>query len=106
MNPNTRTRRRAVAIAATTAALGVTLGIAATASANNGSDQRTIRMHTVLVSSTINSAGNGGPGDVVANLFSVTTSTEETGHVDISCTNLPNSEQRWAVSMILDSSSG
>jgi hypothetical protein len=43
----------------------------------------------VLVSATVNSAGNGGVGDVIANLFSVTTAYGQSGHADITCMNSP-----------------
>lgn len=81
----------------------VSLIFAASAPANSsGRDNaRTIHLHTVLVSSTVNSAGNGGPGDVVANLFSVTTSSGLTGHADISCTNFPNGEQLCHAAFVL-----
>jgi hypothetical protein len=73
-----------------------TSGIAVTASAAVNSrghdDGRTIYLHSTFVSATVNSAGNGGAGDVVANLRDFATRDGQTGHADISCTTFPNDE--------------
>jgi hypothetical protein len=84
-------------------AAAIILAVAASASAKPGAGNgvRTIRLHTVVISATVNSAGNGGPGDVVAILFSVSTSTGESGHADISCTNFPNGEQLCHAAFVL-----
>ena len=73
-----------------------TSGIAVTASAashvRGHHVGRTIYLHSTFVSATVNSAGNGGAGDVVANLWDFTTRDGQTGHADISCTSFPNGE--------------
>lgn len=77
-------------------------GLAAGASASSGTESvgHTIHLRTTLVSATTNAAGLGGPGDVVANLNSFTTSTGVTGHADITCQIFPNSEQECMASFV------
>ena len=92
---------RVVGLAATVG--GIVLAVAASASATSGAadNDRILHMHTVVTSVTVNSAGNGGPGDVVATLFSVRTSTGLSGHADISCTNFPNGEHLCHAAFVL-----
>lgn len=86
----------AMLIAATVAVAAASTG-AGSATRNKG---RTIHLRSVLVSATVNSAGQGGAGDVVANLFSFTTSTGVTGHADISCTIFPNAQELCHASFV------
>ena len=90
------TRRRRRWMAAASAALALTMGgvvaVASATSSDHGAG-RVIQLRTTLTSSTVNSAGNGGPGDVTALLFSFQTSTGTVGHADISCQIFPNAEQ-------------
>jgi hypothetical protein len=96
----TPARRSGKALAAGVAAIGLT--IAASASASTGQNPaRVIHLHTVLVSATVNSAGNGGVGDVIANLFSVTTAYGQSGHADITCMNFPGAEQLCHAAFVL-----
>jgi hypothetical protein len=97
-----RTLAACAALAACAVAAALGLAIAANASAGTGDDgPRVIHLHTVLVSSTVNPAGNGGVADVVAALFSVTTPSGQTGHADISCTNFPGGEQLCHAAFVL-----
>jgi hypothetical protein len=82
-------------------------GIGAAASASTGNDHEvaTITMQSRLVSSTTNSAGLGGPGDVLANLNVFTTSTGASGHADITCQIFPNSEQECVGSFVFPNGS-
>jgi hypothetical protein len=79
----------------------VTIAAGASAAAGDDDNQRVIHLDTVLVSATVNLAGNGGVGDVVANLFTVTSASGHSGHADISCTNFPNSEQLCHAAFVL-----
>jgi hypothetical protein len=52
-----------------------------------GDAERTLRFHTVLISSAVNDAGHGGPGNVIALLFDVQTPQgSPAGKAHISCT--------------------
>src|SRR3954454_9738235 len=73
-------------------AVAVGTVVAASAKSGGSEGRHVIPMQSTLVSVTTNSAGSGGPGDVVANLWSFTTSTGVAGHADISCQVFPNSE--------------
>jgi hypothetical protein len=93
--PTSRTRPRpakwrhtAARLVALATLLAVIVGpvMGASASSDHGHKGRTIHLHSTQVSSTVNSAGHGGPADVLANLFSFTTSEGVTGHAVISCT--------------------
>jgi hypothetical protein len=103
--PLRRSSRRtlaACALAACAVAAALGQAIAANASAATGDDgPKVIQLHTVLVSSTVNPAGNGGFADVVAALFSVTTPSGQTGHADISCTNFSGGEQLCHAAFVL-----
>ena len=95
--------RRLISLLATFALVGaVAAGTAVAASANSGGSEshHAIHMQSTVVSVTTNSAGNGGPGDVTANLWSFTTSTGVTGHADISCQVFPNSESLCHASFV------
>jgi hypothetical protein len=75
-------------------AVGVALALVVAAGAAFGSPGsrprdggRTLRFHTVLVSSAVNDAGHGGPGNVIALIFDVQTPQgAEAGKAQISCT--------------------
>ena len=92
-------RRRVSASATVVTALVLviaTSGIAVAASvAWHSPDRRagrTIYLHTTYVSSAVNSAGNGGAGDVVATVLHFTTRDGQSGHGAGSCTALPDGE--------------
>jgi hypothetical protein len=91
---------RIVAVVAVAASLLIGGITAASANSGNNGDVRTITLQTRLVSATNNSAGLGGPGDVIANLNSFITSTGVTGHADITCQIFPNSEQECVASFV------
>ena len=90
-----RPSRAGKMLAATALVATIVTGTIAVASAStrNHDDGQTIRLRSTLVSATTNSAGQNGPGDVVALVFSFTTSRGTTGHADISCMIFPNDEQ-------------
>jgi hypothetical protein len=100
----TRASPRAAGKLLTAAAVvaAITVVTVAVASANTGDHEngRVIHLRSTLVSATVNSADQNGPGNVVANLFSFTTSTGTTGHADISCTLFPNAEQLCYASFV------
>jgi hypothetical protein len=58
-------------------------------------------MHTIIVSRAVNWGGDGGPGDVVASVFSVSTSSGQSGHADISCLIFSNEEQLCHAAFVL-----
>jgi hypothetical protein len=84
-----------VAVLMTGAATVTIAGMISVASATSVGhhDGRIIHLRTTVTSAPVNSAGNGGPGDVIARLFSFETSTGTVGHADISCTIFTNAEQ-------------
>src|SRR5262245_64652852 len=86
-------RRLAVAFVILVCAILASSLAVAHASNSNNDQGRTIRLRSTVVSSTVNSAGKGGPGDVVAVLFDFSTSDGARGNADISCTIFPNDEQ-------------
>jgi hypothetical protein len=92
-----RRRRVALAVIVLFASVLAISSIAVAASAGENShdrhEGRTIYLHSTLVSATVNSAGKGGAGDVVANLWNFTTRDGQTGHADISCLAFPNAER-------------
>jgi len=92
--------RLLVAIAAVIGAIVAGTTVAASANSGGSEGRHVIHMQTTLVSVTTNSAGNGGPGDVNANLWSFTTSSGVTGHADISCQVFPGSEQLCHASFV------
>jgi hypothetical protein len=96
-------RRQLLILLLTFSVVGaVAAGTVAAASAKSGRSEsrHAIHMQSTLVSVTTNSAGNGGPGDVMANLWSFTTSTGVAGHADISCQAFPNSESLCHASFV------
>lgn len=82
----------AVVAAAICVALGVTIAAASSASAGGSAKVHKIHIVTTLTSAATNSAGLGGPGDVVAQVFSFKVSPGITGHVDASVTFVSTSE--------------
>jgi hypothetical protein len=62
-------------------------GFAAPGASQGRGNHRTLRLHTVLAARTVNDAGRGGAGNVVALLFDLqTTAGNEAGQGYISCT--------------------
>src|SRR5437016_6881312 len=85
--------RRITVLAMITIALTLSTTPAGAAVASPGSDHedggRSFRLHTVLVSTAVNDACHGGPGNVVALLFDVQTpGGEKAGQGFVSCTNV------------------
>lgn len=90
-------RRRSVrSLAAVAAAICIALGvtIAAASSARAGGSDKVHKIHivTTLTSAVTNSAGLGGPGDVVAQVFLFEVSPGVTGHIDASVQFVSSSE--------------
>ena len=87
-----RISRKAIAVVAAVLAGLASLGAAGAAFASSsgpGTHERVqvLRFHTVGVSQTVNDAGHGGPGNVMAILFDVRTPNgAEAGKAYISCT--------------------
>ena len=70
------------------------------ASAHKHARARTIHIVTTLASSSVNSAGLGGPGDVLAQVFTFEVSPGVTGHIDASSTIVSATEQLSHVAFV------
>jgi hypothetical protein len=90
----------AAAIGVTCLISGGTIAIASSASAGDQNRVNTIHIVTTLTSNAINSAGFGGPGDVVAQVFTFEVSPGVTGHIAASSTKDSNSEQLSHVAFV------
>jgi hypothetical protein len=76
-----------VVLAALLSVAAAAPGFASPGTSHGRGNHRTLALHTVLTARTVNDAGNGGPGNVVALLFDLqTTAGSEAGHGYISCT--------------------
>jgi hypothetical protein len=97
-----RGRSVRIVIAALAAVFVVSAGAVAVASTTSSSAPRGHRIHivTVLTSAATNSAGLGGPGDVVAQVFSFELSPGVTGHIDASVQLVSTSEQLSHVAFV------
>jgi hypothetical protein len=100
-----RPRRAIRIVAALIGMVGLAFaGTVAIASASDGTGQHsrvhTIHIVTTLTSSATNSAGLGGPGDVVAQTFSFRLPTGASGHIDASVTLVSASEQLSHVAFV------
>jgi hypothetical protein len=97
-------KRNRVRIAAAAAAAVVMLpaGSVAVASTAPSHTSQTHRIHIVatLTSSAVNSAGLGGPGDVIAQVFSFELSPGVAGHIDASSQIVSTSEQLSHVAFV------
>jgi hypothetical protein len=91
-----------IIMAAVTGIFVVSASAVAVASTASGSAPRGHRIHivTVLASSATNSAGLGGPGDVVAQVFSFQLGGGAAGHVDASVQLVSTSEQLSHVAFV------
>jgi hypothetical protein len=91
-----------IVIAAITGIFVVSASAVALASTASGSAPRGHRIHivTVLTSSATNSAGLGGPGDVVAQVFSFQLASGAAGHIDASVQLVSTSEQLSHVAFV------
>jgi hypothetical protein len=101
-----RISRRIVVLAMITVALTLSISAAGAAVASPSSDHegsgRTFRLHTVLVSTAVNDAGHGGPGNVVALLFDLQTpGGKKAGQGFISCTNVTADVQLCHAAFVL-----
>jgi hypothetical protein len=79
------------------------VAVAATMSSGSASASkrvRTIHIVTTLTSSSVNSAGLGGPGDVLAQVFTFKVSPSVTGHIDASSTIVSATEQLSHVAFV------
>jgi hypothetical protein len=89
-------RRPGRIVAALVAAICLAFGVTITAawSANAGGSAKVHKIHivTTLTSAATNSAGLGGPGDVVAQVFTFEVSPGVSGHVDASVQFVSSSE--------------
>src|SRR5262245_40939070 len=72
--------------------LGATVAIASSANAGGSAKVHKIHIVTTLTSAATNSAGLGGPGDVVAQVFTFEVSPGVSGHVDASVQFVSSSE--------------
>jgi hypothetical protein len=61
---------------------------------------RTIHIVTTLASSSVNAAGLGGPGDVLAQVFTFEVTPGVTGHIDASSTIVSATEQLSHVAFV------
>jgi hypothetical protein len=82
----------AAVAAAICLALGVTTAAAWSASAGGSAKVHKIHIVTTLTSTATNSAGLGGPGDVVAQVFTFEVSPGVSGHIDGSVQFVSSSE--------------
>jgi hypothetical protein len=78
--------------------LGVVTATGAAAASSSGSasrhhERQVLRVRTVLTSSAVNDARNGGPGDVTALEFAVRSGGDRIGTADISCTTVTGKVQ-------------
>src|SRR5438874_2013204 len=89
-----RRSRRIMAVVAASICLVLGATIAAASSANAGGSGKVHRIHivTTLTSAVTNSAGLGGPGDVVAQVFSFEVTPGVAGHIDASVQFVSSSE--------------
>ncbi len=97
-----RRRARWVLFAALLSALVLSAGAVSAASANGSGPARvrTIHIVTTLTSAATNSAGLGGPGDVIAQVFTFEVSPGVTGHIDASSTIVSATEQLSHVAFV------
>ena len=91
-----------VVIAILTGALVASATAVAVASTASSSAPRPHHIHivTTLTSSATNSAGLGGPGDVIAQVFSFELASGAAGHIDASVQLVSSSEQLSHVAFV------
>ena len=93
---------RWVFFAALLSTLVLSAGAVSVASAHGSGHARvrTIHIVTTLTSAATNSAGLGGPGDVIAQVFTFEVSPGVTGHIDASSTIVSATEQLSHVAFV------
>jgi hypothetical protein len=99
INGRRRVRVTAAAVAGVSMLAAGTLIVASSAS-GSAPQVRTIHIVTTSISVARNSAGLGGPGDVVAQVFSFEVSPGVTGHIAGSATIVSASEQLSHVAFV------
>jgi hypothetical protein len=90
------------AVAAVAAVAILSAGSVAVASTTSSNAPRAHRIHivTTLTSTAVNSAGLGGPGDVIAQVFTFELSPGVPGHIDGSVQLVSTSEQLSHVAFV------
>jgi hypothetical protein len=89
------------AVAAAFVACAGSIAVASTTTSGSGPRAHKIHLVTTLTSTAVNSAGLGGPGDVIAQVFSFELAPGVTGHIDASVQLVSASEQLSHVAFVL-----